>query len=221
MNMQITGERSTSQKVAETLRRAIYRGDLELGERLVEASIAKTLNVSITPVRQAFSQLANEGLIQVFPYKGTYVVQITEMFIEEVYSIRTRLESMAVELAFPNLTAADCDKLEGYAEQMERLTQSGNFEEFAEVDIQFHGLFYERSEHTLLLDLWTMIQSRIRLLQTYGRIHNRADKGEVQKRHLTIVRAIRQGDRALLSQMMQEHIEVGKLMMVNHYSRKD
>lgn len=219
LNLQLSGERSTSQKVAETLRKAIFRGDLKLGERLVEASIAKTLSVSITPVRQAFSILANEGLIHVVPFKGTNVVQITETLIEEVFSIRIQLELMAVELAFPRLTPSDCDQLEAYAEKMDRLAQMGNFEEFAQVDIQFHGLFYERSQHALLLDIWQMIQSRIQLFQSYGRLHNPlVVNSEVEDRHLKIVHAIRQNDRSLLIQTTKEHIENGKQMLLDHYS---
>ncbi|TVY09240.1 GntR family transcriptional regulator [Paenibacillus cremeus] len=220
MDLQIATERSISQKVAETLRKAIFRGDLKLGERLVEANVAKTLNVSITPVRQAFSQLATEGLIHVIPYKGTNVIQITETFIEEVYSIRISLELMAVELAFPRLTPADCDKLEVYAKNMDNLTQAGKFEEVAEIDIQFHGLFYERSEHALLLEIWNNLQSRIQLFQSYGRIHTHpVNKGVVENRHLKIVQAIRQGDLPRLLQTMKEHIEAGKLMVLNHYNR--
>lgn len=218
INLQITSERSTSQKVAETLKRAIFCGDLKLGERLVEASLAKTLNVSITPVRQAFNQLATEGLIHVVPYKGTHVIQITEAFIEDVYGIRIQLELMAVDLAFPQLTSSECDKLESYAHQMDELTQSGKFVEFSRIDIQFHGLFYELSKNALLLEIWKMIQSRIQLLQTYGRSYNQpVVKGEVENRHLKIIHAIRQGDRPLVIQMMKEHIEAGKLMTLQHF----
>jgi DNA-binding GntR family transcriptional regulator len=220
--LQISGERSTSQQVVETIRRAIFRGDLKLGERLVEANLARTLNVSITPVRQAFSQLATEGLIHVVPYKGTNVVQITEEFIEEVYSIRIKLELMAVELSLPYITSSDCDKLEAYAKQMDILTQTQKFEEFAEIDILFHGFFYEHSRHELLLEIWRMIQSRIQLLQTYGRTFNhQLSKGEVENRHLKIIHAIRQKDLSKSIQLMKEHIEAGKKMMLDHYLGRD
>ncbi|WP_158299577.1 GntR family transcriptional regulator [Paenibacillus antri] len=223
LDLQISNnERSTSQKVAETLRKAIFRGDLKLGERLVEANVAKTLNVSITPVRQAFGQLATEGLINVVPYKGTNVVNITPAFIEEVYSIRSKLELMAVELAFPNLQPSDWDKLEAYARKMELLTQAGDYQEAAEVDIDFHRMFYERSEHGLLLEMWSMLQSRIQLFQSYGRIYSPpSEKGEAENRHLAIVDAVRQGDRMLLLRLTEQHIEAGKRMVMHPYAKRD
>jgi DNA-binding GntR family transcriptional regulator len=221
LNLQISGERSISQKVAETLRKAIFRGDLKLGERLVEANVAKSLNVSITPVRQAFTQLAAEGLIQVVPYKGTNVIQITETFIDEAYSIRLKLELMAAELALPRMTPDDCSLLENYAKQMDRLAWEGSTEPFAEIDIRFHGLFYERAGQGLLLEIWKMIQSRIQLLQSYGRLYHRPEKlGEVEGRHMEIVRAVREGDLPQLIRIMEAHIQRGKTMMMEHFARK-
>jgi len=217
LNVGLAGERSTSQKVAEILRSAIFRGELALGARLVEANVAKSLNVSITPVRQAFAQLATEGLIQVVPYKGTNVVNITEPLIEEVYGVRLRLELMAAELALPYMTEADCGLLEEYARRMDRNATEGDFEGFAALDIQFHALFYERSGHSLLLELWKSIQSRIRLLQTYGRSFNRpAEPGEVEGRHLPIVSAVRRGDLPSLLELTEAHIRMGKAMLSAH-----
>jgi DNA-binding GntR family transcriptional regulator len=211
----LTKERSTSQKVAETLKDAIFRGELPLGERLVEANIAKSLHVSITPVRHAFTQLANEGLINVVPYKETHVVQINETFVNEVFSVRTPLELMAVELACPRLTPADCDSLENLARAMDTAAHSGKNEEMAKYDIQFHGLFYERSQHTLLLHIWKTIQARIQLLQSYGRTHHQpAPAGEVEQRHMKIIKAVRLGDSELLKKRVKEHIDTGKRMVL-------
>jgi DNA-binding GntR family transcriptional regulator len=216
--LQIVNERSISQMVAETLKKAIFQGKLKLGERLVEANIAKMLKVSITPVRQAFSQLANDGLIVVVPYKGTTVVEITEAFIEEVYKIRKVLEVLAVELSLPLMTEEDCSILEQYAKDMDALTEAGSFEEVAVIDIRFHRLFYERSGNAILLEIWSTLQSRIQLFQTYGRLYSQSvKKGEVEMRHLRIVNAIRNKDLNGLILLVKEHIEAGKQLVINHY----
>jgi DNA-binding GntR family transcriptional regulator len=219
--LQLSNERSTSQMVAETLRRAIFRGDLKLGERLVEANVAKQLNVSITPVRQAFGQLANEGIIIVVPYKGTNVVDITEAFVEEVYNIRIVLEMLAVELSLPHLTENDCARLEQYSKEMDALTSAGAFEDVAAIDIRFHGLFYERSGNSILLEMWKTLQSRIQLFQTFGRRYSPpVSSGDVEKRHMNIVQSIRQKDLPLLKQFIKEHIETGKRLIVDHYKEQ-
>lgn len=218
-HLRITSERSTGQMVTDTLRKAIFHGDLKLGERLVEANIAKTLNVSITPVRHAFNQLATEGLINVVPYKGTNVVDITESFIAEVYQIRLGLETLAVELSFPHLVEEDCTILESYADQMGKLAVAGKFEEVAEFDVRFHKLFYEKSGNSILLEMWNILQSRIQLFQTYGRVYSHpAQSGEAFERHMKFVHAIRNKDLATLTRTVKDHIENGEQLLISGHS---
>lgn len=77
--------RSTSDFVYNSVRQSILTHEFPAGSRLVEAKTSKELNVSITPVREAFARLANQGLLTVFPYKGTYVTIITKQYLEDVY----------------------------------------------------------------------------------------------------------------------------------------
>lgn len=74
--------RSTSEFVYNTIRQAILTNEIPAGSRLVEAKTSKDLNVSITPVREAFARLANQGLLTVFPYKGTYVTRHVQGILE-------------------------------------------------------------------------------------------------------------------------------------------
>lgn len=96
--------RSTSDFVYNSVRQSILTHEFPAGSRLVEAKTSKELNVSITPVREAFARLANQGLLTVFPYKGTYVTIITKQYLEDVYFLRRHLEVMAAEKSFPKLT---------------------------------------------------------------------------------------------------------------------
>lgn len=207
-------ERSVSHFVTDTIRKAIIRGELRLGERLVEANLAKSLNVSITPVRHAFSQLSQEGLIHVYPYKGTYVVDITERFIDEVCSARMILEIKAVELSYSKLDQEDFNRLKEYASEMERLLQMGLFEESAKMDILFHRVFYEKSGHSVLIELWNSIQSRIQLFQSYGRWNRNNPKGYIEQRHLKIIELVRKRDLPLLLENIKEHIDSSRIMMI-------
>lgn len=217
LDLQIDNDRSVSQLVCDTLRDAIIRGVLQLGERLVEAKIAAEMKVSITPVRQAFGQLSKEGLIIVFPYKGTYVISITDQLISEVYSMRKLLEIQAVELALPHLSDEDCKKLQFYANQMEDLTQSGFLEKVSNYDILFHGLIYDRSGHTILMEMWRLLQSRIQLLQSYGRMDNRmTPKGQVYRNHTHIVNAIQTKDISVVRKTITDHIDFGEQLIRKH-----
>jgi DNA-binding GntR family transcriptional regulator len=104
--------------VIPTLREAIIESLLPPGERLSEVSLAQQLNVSRTPVREAFVQLEREGLVSVVPRVGAYVRAVTAREVDEIYTVRAALESLAVELAAANITLLGRARLEEVIEAM-------------------------------------------------------------------------------------------------------
>ena len=90
--------------VFNTLRRAILRGELKPGERLMEIQLANKLGVSRTPIREAIRKLELEGLVLMVPRKGAEVAEITEKNLRDVLEVRCALEELAVQLA--------CDRID-------------------------------------------------------------------------------------------------------------
>ena len=93
--------------VFNTLRRAILKGELEPGERLMEIALANKLGVSRTPIREAIRKLELEGLVVMIPRKGAEVARITEKDLRDVLEVRTSLEKLAIELACDRITEDD------------------------------------------------------------------------------------------------------------------
>ena len=89
--------------VFNTLRRAILRGELKPGERLMEIQLANKLGVSRTPIREAIRKLELEGLVLMIPRKGAEVAEITEKNLRDVLEVRCALEELAVQLAWTAL----------------------------------------------------------------------------------------------------------------------
>ena len=83
----------------DEIRRGIVEGRYRPGERLVEQRIAEELDLSRTPVREAFRRLQSEGLVEVRPNRGVSVRGLTVDEIGDLYELRARLEAMAAELA--------------------------------------------------------------------------------------------------------------------------
>ena len=82
--------------VATLLRELIARGDLPPGTHLVEVEMAKKLGVSRGPLREALRILESEGLVKSYPGRGSFVSEISERDILEIYSLRTILEEEAI-----------------------------------------------------------------------------------------------------------------------------
>ena len=74
--------------VFNTLRKAILKGELKPGERLMEIALAERLGVSRTPVREAMRKLELEGLVVMIPRRGAQVANITEKDLNDVLEVR-------------------------------------------------------------------------------------------------------------------------------------
>ena len=142
------------EEVLSSLRMAIIQGKLPAGAHLLEAQLAEKLGVSRGPVREALMRLEHEGLVTSQPYRGKFVAHITEQTIREIYSLRRVLECFAAELALDRLQAEDFERLHSFFNQMMVAVNAGRFEEFADIDLEFHRVYITAAAHTRLLQMW-------------------------------------------------------------------
>ena len=202
-------KRGLSERVYSTLHHAIISKELASGERLVEAKVAEALNVSITPVRQAFTQLANEGLLTVYPFKGTYVTTVTRQYVQDVMLVRIRLESLAAELCFSHMSDEDCDTLRSYTELSEKHFEGNNLIDAIDYDIRFHTYLYEKSNNELLLQMWNMLKSRVQFILSFNKPTS-LPPGHMVERHSKIVENLRKRDKDGFIRSVVNHIETSR-----------
>ena len=132
--------RTAHEFVRETLRRAILRGDLTGGSRLIQADLASQLEVSTTPVREALRDLATEGLITLDRHRGGVVRELNWDEMEEIRLIRERLDPFAIELAVKGIGD------EGLAEAerlCDRMAEESDLVDWVDLNRRFHCLFHE------------------------------------------------------------------------------
>jgi DNA-binding GntR family transcriptional regulator len=141
---------SKSQSVFEQLRQAIWNGDLQPGTALREAHIAKQLNVSQVPVREALLQLEHLGLVVRVPDRGTTVTKLTRTEIEQMINVRRHLEEMAFLLAASNLTPAVIAELKGHLKNMRTYVEQGDHFSVAEEDFAFHRTVWKAAHNEVL-----------------------------------------------------------------------
>ena len=110
--------------VFNTLRRAILRGELKPGERLMEIQLANKLGVSRTPIREAIRKLELEGLVLMIPRRGAEVAEITEKNLRDVLEVRCALEELAVQLACDRMDAEGLVRLKEAAEKFREVLDS-------------------------------------------------------------------------------------------------
>ena len=139
--------------VFNTLRKAILRGELKPGERLMEIQLANKLGVSRTPIREAIRKLELEGLVLMIPRKGAEVAQITEKNMQDVLEVRKALEELSVQLACERITPAQVEEMKMAAEDFRKVLKSGDVTKIAEADVKFHDIIFAATNNQRLITL--------------------------------------------------------------------
>jgi DNA-binding GntR family transcriptional regulator len=190
--------RTVAQQVYSSLQRAILTGLLAPGERLTESFLASQFSTSRAPLREALLRLENEGLVISSPHRGTFVVELSETDVDEIYSIASLIEAFAGRLAAQRGAGADLQSLQDIVDAMRATSAVADpKQEVAELDYKFHLRLVELSGNTRLLRLWLSLSSQFRLSMTasmedYTRPGHLAE--DMAASHQEVVDALREDD---------------------------
>ncbi|WP_035791734.1 GntR family transcriptional regulator [Butyrivibrio sp. AE3006] len=150
LKQEVTDKYSLRGRVFNRIRDDILNGKYSDGEELKEVAIGKELGVSRTPVREALRQLELEGLVQIIPNKGAYVVGISVEDIHDIYMIRSKLEGLCARWACDNITDEQMEELEEIVYLADFHESKGHLEQLAELDNRFHTILYESCNSKML-----------------------------------------------------------------------
>jgi DNA-binding GntR family transcriptional regulator len=194
-------------EIVDVLRDAIIVGKLKPGEHLKETVIAEQMSVSRIPVREAFRQLEQEGLIVSIPNQGSFVKVFDEKDIREIFTLRGALESLACELVLNDgtLHADDLEHLESLIQRQREAIDARDFGHLTKLDMDFHEFIVKKSGSERLLKTWQSLRAQIQVLfhqrfRTYDWIPQ-----TVEIDHSAILDALRQSD---MQQVAQVHKEI-------------
>lgn len=190
-------------EVTEMLRDAIISGKLQPGQHLKENELAEQMSVSRSPVREAFRQLEQEGLIISIPNQGCYVKTFNAKEIEEIFTLRAALENLACELIVTGdkLQPADWERLDTYIQQQREAIKDQAFDRLTKLDMDFHEFICRKSGSERLVEMWRSLRAQIQVL-FYQRFQSLEQVPEtVDTDHAAILDALRQGDIELITRL--------------------
>jgi DNA-binding GntR family transcriptional regulator len=198
--------RTLRNEVVDILRDAIVSGRLKPGEHLRETIIADQLSVSRSPVREAFRQLEQEGLIVSIPNQGSFVRSFDESDVKEIFTLRAVLEDLACEIVLKEekLQPADLTQLEDYIERQREAIEAGDYHRLTKLDMEFHEFICSKSGFGRLLKMWRGLRAQIQVL-FFQRFQALAQVPQtVDIDHSAILQALSQGDLEQFSQISRE-----------------
>ncbi|WP_436818926.1 GntR family transcriptional regulator [Neorhizobium sp. DT-125] len=193
-------------QVYERLRRAITTLAMLPSEALSEKDLSLQLGVSRTPVREALIRLADEGLIDILPQRGSFVAPIRIHDVEEAQFIRESLEVAVVKRLAHQCSAQFVVDIKANLARQELAVADGEGDLFLELDEAFHRGFCEEAR---LSRSWRVIQTvklqmdRVRYLSLPDPAHLRT----LLAQHWEIVRAIEHREPELASSAMAAHLQ--------------
>ncbi|GAA0610142.1 GntR family transcriptional regulator [Virgibacillus siamensis] len=191
--------------VYENIKMGIVSGDLKPGTKLNEMQIAKQLNVSATPVREAFRHLQVEGLVETIPWRGTVVKEFTEKEIFEAYQCREALEVLATKLAVQQIDEEGLEKLQ---EQVDLSRDPGSVTDTVKINSSIHETILEYADNKRLQILLSQINDVVyhdRNISAYG-IERRE---QIYQEHVELVNAFKARDTNRAEKAMSVHIQNG------------
>lgn len=199
-----TGARLSDQAL-EAIRARIVDGTLALGEAISETSLAQALNVSKTPVREALQALSREGLVQIYPKRGTFVFEASPELVRELSDFRLVLETAALERAMARAWGRLVDHLEPIIAAMDRAMAAGDLPGYRRLDAALHTGIIAHCGNAFLQEAHAAIEFRVQALRT--RLSAAAENNRrTLAEHRALVAAIAARDAPAALNSLREHI---------------
>jgi len=206
-------------KVYLALKSAITAMDIYSGNqapKLDERRLAEDLGVSRTPIREALSRLAQEGLVEIIPRRGTFVARKSKQEILEIISVWAALESMAARLATEVATDEEIGQLRRLFVTFEGPNRpQARIDEYSDTNIQFHQRIIALSKSELLKKMADSLFVHMRAIRAQTITErDRADRSIID--HLHIIEAIEARNTELAERLVREH-SFGLAEHINNY----
>jgi DNA-binding GntR family transcriptional regulator len=194
-----------SEIVYRRIRRSVLRGEFQQGAGITEAELAGRFHVSKTPIREALRRLGQEGLIVTVPHRGAKVVGLTRADLEEIYLMRSRLESLAARIAAERLTAEDAAEFRAIIDELQVHTAAGNTDAIRHLNVNLHELIWRTSRSRRLAQTLSYLQDYAEMSRSTKLAAPRGGQMLLAE-HSNIVQAILDKDPDRAEGAMVQHI---------------
>jgi DNA-binding GntR family transcriptional regulator len=221
---------SLADKAYHHIRQLLLTGKLSPGTRLSNRGVAKTLEISFTPVREALGRLVSEGLLEYRDGLGVFVPVITRREIEDVYELRETIECAALEKVCGNLPKSILDEMAGLFDEMVEIGEAiqhehgkGHDQELTDrhgqIDASFHLLLLREAGNRLAMDTVASLRRMATVISHSFDVDPWRELSRTQNEHRQLLDALRRGDAAEARAVMSDHIRNGCKLVLAAYNR--
>lgn len=196
-----------SESLREAIEEEVATGKLLPGTHLDEIELAKRFGVSRTPIREALSLLAGEGLVEIRPRRGAVVAQVTPQRLVEMFEVMAELEAMCARLAARRITDAELAALEAAHERCREAATGRDSDAYFYANEHFHQAIYQAGHNAFLAEQAVALQRKVRPYRRLQlRVRNRVNRSFEE--HQEILDALKAGDADKAVTAIRHHVVV-------------
>jgi len=222
--------------VYEKLKQGIISGELQPGQKLVMASLARAFGCSETPMREAIRRLESDGFVIFTPHSGAMVTMMDDQELSEIYLIRISLEALATRLAGPYIGKADIDWLKKKNTEMKAAVKKRRYEDLARLNKAFHLRIYQAAPFPrlsrLINDLWdaferwpsvfTYVPERgLTAVREHDEIIAALEKNDIDAADMLMTEQKKQAMKALQNYMIERNAASPERMEIHWQKQKN
>jgi DNA-binding GntR family transcriptional regulator len=196
----------------ECLKDAILCLDVRSGDPLSEVRLSKALNISRTPLRAAFQQLAQEGLIHIIPGRTAVIASRSPRQLLDALGVRMLLEPELCRLVAGALSEEQRNLLDDYTNQLAKAAEARDRATWTQVDVKWHQTICEACPNQLLGEMVFKAWQQMRIQGVVTRMSDESLIPGTQE-HRAIADAIANGDRDRAAELMLSHLHFARERM--------
>ena len=197
-------------QVRDHLLRQMLRGKLQIGKTLNLAALSRELNISVTPIREALTQLQQAHIIKAIPNRGFVIAELEVREAEDLYNLVASLEVMAIENTLFNEEA-----IQALKRQQQVFENAQDALSRIQADLEFHRLLTKGYENELALEVLHDLKTRIffyeRAFMNNNSFYNKSDN-----QHDAIISAIEEDNIPTASLLLK----MNWMLILNYIQRK-
>lgn len=204
-DLQPLERRPTATVIAEAIRERIIDGSFPGGTQLTEMQLARQLDVSRGPVREALQRLIQEGLLVSEPHRGVFVVLLDADDMADVHLARAAVEREAARQIVRRGDRAAVQRLAALVSEMAAAAKTGTWAGVADADLRFHEALVAAAGSPRLRRMYATLLAETRLCLSQMPRTEPSPRTVVAE-HRALLKALRAGDEAEVVARVGEHL---------------
>lgn len=194
-----------NEKVYDFIKKRIIHLAYPPGHKINVRELQQELGISQTPIKDALFRLAGEGMVEISARRGTFVKEVTEKDIEELFGTRFILEAGAVDLVAGGITEQQLEELEGLYGETVRSGVESDYGLFMEKDRAFHMKMIEFTGNQRLIETYRHLSSHMQIVRFRMARHNVGKMPWVDEDHRRILNALKDRNPEKVKEAIRDH----------------